>query len=314
MTRYVLCCIVVLFFISCKKKKNISTECSSQIYGYAIPKNSGGVQSCSFGAVNTSTASITPFATFPAIMERKSAFNSNDNCYYIYLDDFYKIGQDGKTTVLESADSMYFDALVYNNYNNKFYAIGASSLIEIEVNGNKYTEKRVAHFIHSSYYSSLTVDNNGDVYYITQDYDTVHPDRNYYYIEKYHPGNLSSTVVASDGSQRPIFSILGLEFNKNDNMLYALRQSSTELAMQLIRIDPVKGTITRPINKFLFPIFIDAGNCSTCIDPCTNRYIISQYDQTTGTATLDQIDMTGAIVQHNETNFIFMGLSAKQTN
>lgn len=308
MTRCFLWCIIALLFTSCKKTKNVSTQCS--IYAYGLPKSSsGGFLPCSIGTINTSTATLTQFATLPGYLEKRCAFNSDDNCYYMYQDALYKIGQDGKTIALQTTDSIPFETMVYNSHNNKFYAIGLS-LIELEVNGNKYTEKIVANFVHKYYYNtSLTVDNNGDIYCITRDKDSItHPYRTCY-IEKYHPGSSTSTVVASDTSSARIFSIFGLAFNKNDNMLYAIRQTINPVATDFIRIDPSNGVITRLSGNFL-NYFVDEYRYSVCIDLCTNHYILAQ-SQVGNTPTLDQIDMNGIVIQHNETDLIFMGLSVK---
>jgi hypothetical protein len=125
-----------------------------------------------------------------------------------------------------------------------------------------------------------------------------------FYIEKYQPGTTASVVVASGTGA---WNILGLRFNKNDNMLYAIRVNHPATGFDFIKINPSGGPIAT-VAGLSFDVNPDFY--SATIDPCSNRYILSSMKIVGGLPSnhLYQLSMTGTILQDDVTPTFYQGL------
>lgn len=313
-------CSLIALFAACKKDAKKTTSCTSTLYAYNVPYSGIGdtLGARTNGIVNPSTGYISSIGTFTAsAYTNQAAFNSADNCYYVFkthmgvgagYNTLYKISLSGVVITLTNISPVLCYALTYNRVTNKLYCITStgygigtsSALAEITIAGSLYTTTNLTSGVHRPYGNNTTIDDNtGAVYFTTGDTTTS-------YIEKYIPGGSSSTVVATVTSG---WSLLGLSFNKNDNMLYAIRQPHypVTLADDFLKIDPATGTVaTLSVLTFqVNPEFYTA-----CVDPCTNRYLISTLGGPLwGSCYFNQLDMTGTLVQHDSTSGFIQGLS-----
>jgi len=128
-----------------------------------------------------------------------------------------------------------------------------------------------------------------------------------YGIVKYVPGAGAATTIAS-GTGRVI---VGMNYNINDNMLYAISidfSGSATAPDEFVRISPSTGTVTTlaALSSHEF----NSDFYSTGIDPCSNRYILSTLTGTYwGTKTVKQFNMSGTVVQSDTTPGFLGGLA-----
>jgi len=294
---------------SCKKNTN-KTTCSATVYGYnGSWGTSGGYLNTSLGIINPATATATSICTFSSdVYSNQATYNTSDHCYYMFKtgggsQTLYKISLSGAVTSYSNASgtSIRYDGLVYSAAANKLYGIkvvpGSSAIVEISISGSLFTESIVASTIGTHYWASpatCSINNaTGDIFYALRNV-TV----NSWYIEKYHPGASSATLIDSGTNA----GILGLRFNKNDNMLYAMQEGAAP--QKMIKIDPVSGTVT---SLATLGFVVNNEFYSSVIDACSNRYIVtSSIDTASGT--FSQLDMSGAVLQHDTVNTIYQGL------
>jgi len=306
----------LLLFPSCKKDttSTSTTTCSSVLYGNSAPASLYDSASA-FGVINPASATLTGTATFMGTnYENQAAFNTSDNCYYVFKTHMggntspgplYKISTSGTITSLTTTGTSQYSSPVYDRANNKLYCIKDNQLAEITIAGSTFSTTGLVTPIH--YFSNagcVTVDNNtGDVYYLTAN-DTIT-----YYIEKYHPGSSASVSVASGSfsAGTTVWGVQGLRFNKNDNMLYATRGAYAAPTFDFIKINPASGTISTvaTITGCINPEFYSA-----CIDPCSNRYIIStpRTPAAPTIAVLYQLSMTGTVIHCDTTASLLQGM------
>ena len=169
--------------------------------------------------------------------------------------------------------------------------------MQINISGSTFTTTVIATLVHP-FMGSLTVDNNtGNMYLSTGDTAT-------YYIEKYTSGSSATSVVATGSGA---WDILGLRFNKNDNMLYAIRENYPGVGQDFIKIDPSAGSITT-LSSISLPSAVDREFYSTCIDPCSNHFYISTIVNSGYRGILQQFTMTGSIVATDTTSTFLQSL------
>ena len=311
---------IVLLSVSCKKSSTSrTTSCSSTLYGYTLPVGSAYYDTaCSFGIINESTAAFSILGTFSSCTySTQAAYNTSDNCYYTFKmtmgdatssSSLYRISTSGAVTALTNSSGAAYSSLTYNSSTNHLYGISTtlsgSYLVQITIAGTTFSSTSPVSPVHPfalygwATADPVTVDNTtGDMYYVTGDTLT-------YYIEKYHPGASASTVVASGTGA---WDIYGMQFNKNDNMLYAVRQNHPSNTCDFIKINPSTGSIS---TLAPFSIGINSDFYSTVIDPCSNRYIISTPINM-GIYTVSQLSMTGSVLQFDTTATFYQGLSVK---
>lgn len=303
----------LLFFESCKKEKQgETTACKSAIYGYNMPDSAsllnitGGT--CAYSLVNSATGVGSSMGSFISWgLPVQGAFNHSDNCYYVFKitstitpgSVLYKISASGTVSTYTKSTAGGCGAIVYNRFNNKLYCAVADSLAEIVISGTYFTTNNLVATVHPMRGYNTTVNNsNGDVYYTTGD-TTV------YYIERYQPGGASSSVVASGTGA---WSLLGLKFNNNDNMLYAVTDDHPVVGNHFIKINPSTGVVSSLSH---LPGIINVDFYSTCLDPCSNRFLVSTMSYSSigfDTCILNQYNMSGKLVQHDTTTGLFLGL------
>ena len=306
-----------LFIIvtACKKNTSNKTTCTSTLHAYTAVMNPiyTGLDTCSQGIINMATGSIATAGSFLSIIyfTNQAAFNTSDNCYYIFksvnygigsisASALYKINAAGTATILTPPDTFGYSSIAYNSATNKLYCNRNGSLAEITIGASSYTATNLVAPIHPfarQLYSpgNITVDNaTGDMYYATGDTSN-------YYIEKYHPGTTTSTVVASGTNGY----ILELRFNKNDNMLYAIK-AHEQISFDFIKINPTAGTTTTVVVLGL-PFNVDMY--SATLDPCSDHYILSTIPSL-NLFVVYQLNMAGAIVHTDTTATFYQGLVA----
>ena len=302
----IMSCAAFVLFASCKKT-NKTTSCSSTLHGYTAPVDtmySGASYTCNHGIINTTTGGMATFGSFTGslIFTNQAAFNTSDNCYYVFgTSNLYKIDASGTTTAFAPADTSSYSSITYNSSTNKLYCIKTGRLAELTTTSTTFSATSLvmpAHPFDRELFSApnIAVDNtSGDMYFVTGIYPS-------FYVEKYHPGASSSTVVASGTGG---INLLELRFNKNDNMLYGLQLNADTVTYSFIKVNPAAGTISTVVN---LGAIVNADVYSATLDPCANRYIISTTTNNIHSFILYQVDMSGAIVQHDTTTTFYQGL------
>jgi len=299
---YLLCFLAIIMVTSCKKTPSSkTTSCTSVLYGYIGPDFQS--MPCSFGIINPSTGTISGLFTSTVWSTSiQAAFNTSDSSYYVFLDyskqyPYYdtllKMTSSGTVSLLTRSvsDTAIYQDVIYNRANNKLYCIKDGGLAELTVTGSTYSSS--ATLVESV--GEWTVDNaTGDMYGtgLSSSFATI--------FIKYQPGTSTISVVAVD-SIFPVKEILGLQFNKNDNMLYAVRFKLEPC--DFIRIDPAAGSITSLASV---SFNVNADFYSAVIDPCSNRYIFSSF------GFISQLSMTGTLVHQSSTGAtdqLFQGLA-----
>jgi hypothetical protein len=309
-------CVITMLSFACTKKKGTSS-CTATLYG---SKHTGMDTTFTFGVINSATGTSPGIASYHSrMLNAQGAFNPTDNCYYMLGYDhyfstkvkLYKIDLAGAVTTYapSAADTFAYTALAYNKVTNKLYCLKktsatSSKVVEIIVVGSTYSTTPLASTVHPAtpdILAYMTVDNNtGNIYFGTQDDTTT------YYVEKYTPGASATTVVAAGTTGWTIF---GLRFNPNDNMLYGIRNNSPATGYNLIKVNPSASTIT---DIALIASGINEDFYSTTLDPCSNRYLISTLTGSGwSTHILGQLDMSGTVLQSDVIPYSYMGMDVK---
>lgn len=208
-----------------------------------------------------------------------------------------KITLSGAITSLNKAagDDANYEKVIYNQAVNKLYCIKDGNLAELAISGSTYSGIIVL----DSVSEIATIDNaTGDMYYQSINNDT-------YYVYKYNPQQSLPVIVASGYN---VYNIYGIQFNKSDNMLYAIRANMSAPYFDFIQINPATGNTTSlsSLNYDNSPPYY-----STAIDPCNNQFIFSVGGDNQGIADsnyVDQYSMTGVLIQHNLTTGMIQGL------
>jgi len=297
----VVCLFALCIASSCKKTTGSKTTCTSTLYGYTVSMSAmyDTISTCSFGSINPASGLLSAIGSFASsVYTNQGAYNTSDNCYYVfktymgYSDSpspLYKISSSGSITAITTTGTSVFTSPVFNRVTNKLYCITGGKLAQITISGSTFTTSVLATPVHH-FMGSLTVDNNtGDMYISSGDTVT-------YYIEKYTSGSSSTSVVATGTGA---WDILGLRYNKNDNMLYAIRENYPASGDDFIKIDPATGTVT-VLTSLSLPSGIDREFYSTCIDPCTNHYYISSVANMSH-GILKELSMTGTVLATDST-------------
>ena len=310
MKKLLLClsAVSILLSPSCKKGSSSKTTCTSTLYGFTTPLATmyDTVSACSAGIINESTAAIATSGSFAsAVYSNTGAYNTSDNSFYALKiqmggslsgGPLYKVSG-GTVTSLTSSVTGHYLGLAYNRATSKLDCIFNNSLAEITIAGSSFSANALATTLHPIYCDGVSVDNTtGDIYVVTGDTST-------YYIEKYHPGAAATSIVASGTGA---WFILGMRFNKNDNMLYAIRENYPASGYDFIKIDPSAGTVSSlsPISFVVNPEFYSAT-----IDPCSSRYVLSSLTGSFFTGhVLAQFSMSGTLMQLDTTATLYMGL------
>jgi len=307
-------CAILLFMDSCKKDKNQNkaktTSCTSTVYGYSGRASKAGYSTCSFGVINTSSHAFTNIDTFSGITyTNQVTYDTSDHCCYFFKDGrgsytLYKMSLSGTLTAYKNMSSKFvrYDGIIYNTATNKLYALGMhmdavqATVVELVFNGDWFYPIALATTVginYSLFPINTTIDNStGTIYYALSVYT------NQYSIEKYTPGDSSATVITSGSNA----GILGLQFNRNDSMLYAMTVGASP--HEFIKIDPATGTLT---SQSVPGISIYHDFYSTAIDACSNRYIITSMVDSTS-CTYSQFSMTGVLLEHDTVANVYQGL------
>ena len=221
----------------------------------------------------------------------------------------YKITASGAVTALTGPMTSHY-SLTYSQVANKLYCLTGSTagpvLTEVTVSGSTFNTVTVAAPLHAvssptAGANSTVNKNTGDIYYTTYDASNT-------YIEKYVPGGTTSVVATIPAGSYDM--ILGLSYNRNDNMLYAIKRNggTAATADDYVKINPLSGAVT--ILSSL-PFKVNFELYSACVDACKERYYISSVDMGTGTwvtCYLKQLSLTGAMVQADTTADLLQGI------
>lgn len=305
--------VAVLALSSCSRDEDTGAmTCTGRLYGLSVGASyTDAIDSRPrpVALISQTDGSISSVASVRnGSHSMKGAYNTGDDCYYVFqsayyntrLDTLYKVAMSGVTTSysLATSDSVSSGSLVYSRVANKLYCIQqtttAHKISEVVMSGSTFSLIPLANTLHPFDGFNVTVDNGtGDLYY--QTYTGAE-----FVIEKYRPGGAGPAVVCSLGIER----VWGLSFNMNDNKLYSIKGSN---ASDFVSITTT-GTITT-VSRPGFPI--DAKFYSACINPCNNRFIISNIDFTTNICHLYQLNMSGAMVSHITSGSGWQGLDVK---
>ena len=296
----------------CKKKEQEPEEPQCTLHGFTVAADHihDNIAECTYGTIDLTSDTLTKKAVFlSGLSFDNAAFNTSDHCYYVckqYSDNtssniIYKIDLKGAVTTLTSDEQLISSAIAYNKLLNKFYCVGRTSILELNITGNKFEAKEIVVPAHAMQYyrSGLAVDNvTGAIYYLTSDSTSTN-----YYVERFKNGAGGSEIVASGVGAR----LYGLQFNKSDGKLYALSYPWSNInwsyTPDLVKIDPLDGTIS----KLASPgFFIVPGSCSTCIDPCSDQYIISTYSY--DYHLLATFSTAGALIKKDTASPFYQGL------
>jgi hypothetical protein len=314
-----LSCALILI-AGCKKPAAKETTCGATVYGYRVPASAvfDTVTTSYLGVVDPGTSAISTIGSFnTCAYTNQGAFSSSDNCFYnfkTYMGSetgtgiLYKTDLSGAVTTLHGPADWHRN-ITYNKATHKLYCITGTAtspfvLTEINISGTTFTTTPAGTSVHPFFTGSAADDLTGNIYHVTGDTGT-------FYIEKFTPGSSTLTVVASGTGA---WDILGLTYNKNDHMLYAIREAYTASAganYHFIKIDPATGTTTT-LSTLSFDV--NREFYSACLNPCTDRYIISTVHQiNSGTMPfphffVNQLNLTGTLVQNDSTADFIQGL------
>lgn len=316
---------MLFFVIACKKKHEpAAAPCTAVLYGYSVPSLTTSpfgdtLEICTFGTIDTATATCSSIATINNGKQNKQGiYNTSDNCYYVLQapnwigQPIYHITGSGSVALLhpDSLSSGYRPgAHIYNKANSKMYCFYIEStdnsckLGEILTSGSTYSITPVASTQHYlAVYSSTVDENTGDIYYLLGDTSTV-------FLEKYDMGSAIVSTIDSI-SVSVLRNVFGLQFNTNDNKLYAINSnysaSSSSLPSTLLKINPSGGYTTIGTLGFTIDPIIQ----STAFDQCNNHYILSGRTGS-GINVLTRFNTSGAMVGYHSTTGILMGLALK---
>jgi len=299
---------------SCRKHPSGSTfSCPSTLYTTMTPSHH-----CQFGAINDTTAAFSFIDSISGtdfelgvIPASTGAYNTSDNCYYMFKDGggnpyfMYRMRLNGAFDSFTNTKGnvQELESLVYDRAFNKFYCVQfnygpgmPTGIAEVNISGDSFTTTNMAATIHAVS-GCLTIDNStGSIYYTSMDSTPS-------YIEKYEPGASAPIVITNFGH---VPQPLGLVFNPNDHMLYAIAVTS-HTNSNFIRINPTTGQTSTlaPIN---FPV--NAFLTSATIDPCSNTYIISiEKDTFSLGCNLYQLSTSGELLHSSWTQTFYGGLT-----
>lgn len=307
-----------LFFACTKNKK--STSCTSQVHTFKGPMTSADT-TVNLATVDLSTMSAPMIGSFNnSTYINQATFNTSDNCYYLFkigssshTSTLYKINAAGAVTAYTRTDTTKLEALVYNPVANKLYCLktGTSTqVVELVLLGSTFNYTILATTSGVAASSSLatsTVNNStGDMYFALTRHTSSGTN---YSIERFAPGSGSTSVIASGTGSK---YYLGLRFNANDNMLYALEEDhgAASTVTNFVKIAPSSGTIS---SLSTLPWAVNVEFYSTTLDPCNNRYILATPTGVGWSALkLAQLDMTGSIVDSATTTEVYQGLTTHQ--
>lgn len=299
-----------------------STVCNATIYGYnaANADTVGGpFTRRPYGTINLGSVSINMADSIklPAY-NNQGAYNSNNNCYYTFTDSFgiaelVKIDASGTVTILPMANAQLsrFEALVYNSYSNKLYALkkGTSfidTFVQVVEGSSDFTCNNITTIAQgAANMASSTVDQSSGTLFLAMNYALPSWNSKLY---AYTPGNTSLDLKASYSDY-----LLGIRQNKKDKLLYTVKALSVTGGFYLQRLNPT-GTLNYSDTLIAS---IDLHNYSTCMDVCDNKYIISTTKLVSpgvwsgNQCAVYQISTSGGSNQYNEVNDIFMGLDVK---
>jgi hypothetical protein len=315
------CITISLLFASCKRETTIvdpPLPCSATLHGYVFTDSlfNRASASSSWGAINPATLATTPTTTVMLSgYTNQVAYNTVDSCCYVFqinnstrTSNLLKITTAGIVSTYTSASPQYLEGLVYNPVTNKLYCLRFSAslaeVVEITTSGTSFTATPVATTVQNTNTASpvtSTVNNaTGDMYFnITSFYPTL------YSVEKYVPGSATTTVLAADTGRY----MLGLRYNNNNNQLYAISVDTATGVNSFTNIDPLAGTVTllAPL-----PFGVNYEFCSSVINPCSNRYIVSTFTSALwGPRQVAQLNMSGSVVQSDYTAGFYTGLVIK---
>ncbi len=325
MAKLFLIALSLLLAVSCRKKSKPAANCTTRLYAYTMPygKMRDTVGNCAFGVINTSSAILAQSASFTGSVygQGSGAFNYGDTSYYVFemkhgvhsTPVLYKINEAGAVSsfTYSGGDSVNFYSLVYNRSTGRLYAIKRDAqgmyLARITFSTDSFVAVNLdSHIVPPTGYifkdPEIAVDNaTGDMYYIPFDASAS-------YIEKYKAASssISNIAVNTNGCR-----IVGLCFNRNDQMLYGLLANCHPGVNNFIKISPASGAITS-LSALYVPV--DFSFYSACIHPCLNRYIISTANSSVlpDVFFLYQIDMAGKLAENNTVPTYYAGLSVRE--
>lgn len=320
-------CALLIALAACTKDKNKDqnkTTCFATVYGYNTTDSPVYAPSltAAFGTVDLATATATSTGTITtSAYSNQGAFNTSDNCYYVFryknytnTDTLYKITSSGAVTICTATSLAYREGLIYNEFTHKLYCLerhstGPADIVEVTTSGSSFTTTIVGattNIAACSSPTSATVDNaTGKMYFaLTKTNPEV------YNVETYTPGSTTTTVLASGTDKL----FMGLRFNKNDNMLYAIREnypssSSAPITYDFVKIAPSSGSVS---TIAALPFEVNNEFYSAAINSCSDRYILSTL---TGGAWLykvvRQLNMSGVEIQTDSVAGFLQGLDVK---
>ncbi len=306
---------------SCTKNSEKVTSgdpapCSAVLYGYSISGASIFPDSAAtFGTINLSSATSSSLGSFNnTTYSNQGAFNTSENCYYVFkyfnygaTRTLYKITPSGAVTTITAPAIERMEGLVYDSITNSLYCLKCNNgtpaeVVKISITGTTFSYTTVGtttRIVRSASPATSTINiTTGELYFATMNYS---PDG--YGIEKFNLATGVATLIASGSDKR----IMGLRFNKNDNMLYAIVDNitSTPLTFDFVKITTsgsfsVLSTLPFQVNNEFY---------STAFNPCENRYILSTLtDSGWAYRTLHQFNMSGTIVQSDTTSGLYQGM------
>lgn len=306
---------------SCTKKSEKTTSsdpapCSAVLYGYSISSIPVFPDStAAFGTINPSSTTSTPAGSINnTAYSNQGAFNTSENCYYVFkyfnsgaTSTLYKITPSGAVTTITASAMERLEGLVYDRITNSLYCLKCNSstpaeVVKINISGTtfSYTTVGTTSSIARSVSPTTSTINNttGELFFSTMNHSP-----NMYGIEKFNPATGVATLIASGSDKR----IMGLRFNKNDNMLYAITENLTSTPYTS---DFVKITTSGSFSVLSsIPFQVNNEFYSTAFNPCDNRYIVSSLTGSGWTiCTLHQFNMSGTIVQSDTTTGLFQGM------
>ena len=300
-----------------------STVCNPSFYAYSarcLDTGYGPYTRWQYGSFNLTGATINmqDSLKMPGY-NNQGTYNSHTYCYYIFTDSvgipvLLRIDNSGVVTRKPLATNTLarFEALVYNSYSNKMYALKkgitfTDTFVVINEGTSDFTTTNIVQTPPgATRLASSTVNQVDGALFLAMNY--IAPMS--YKLFAYTPGTTVLNQIASGNNQ----FLLGIRHNKQDKQLYGIQQTLATNGSYLVKMNATTGAQTAADT---LGFDIDRDRYSVCLDVCDNKFIISTTKMIGGlwdtaqTAVYQVNATTAGGMQYTDKTGIIMGLEVR---
>lgn len=300
-----------------------STVCNAHLYAYSarcLDTGTGPFTYGSYGNFNLSGASISSLASLrlPG-NNNQGTYNGDNYCYYVFTDSvgiplLMRIDNSGAVTRKPYVNNWQarFEALVYNSYSNKMYALKkgitfTDTFVEIVEGASTFSTTNLAQTpMGATTFASSTVNQTDGTTYLAMNY--IAP--NSYKLFSYVPGTTTLNQLNAGANN----FLMGIRHNKQDKQLYGVLGVPSTNGFYLVKMNGTTGLQT---DADTLGFNIDVARMSTCLDVCDNKFIVSTTKMNgstwdTAQTAVYQVDAaTAGGLQYTDKTGVIMGLEVR---